>query len=255
VAGGSRGATSTLVALAALALAPAPLACGRRPTAEGVAAAAASAPPAPADADGGGQAAPAAPAPAGARLGFDEHLLSSVACPGCIVGQILDDEGRPQKDAVVYVKSGLRPGKAVPPNRPSVVDQRDKAFSPHVLAVPVGTKVTFKNSDVVLHNVYSRSPVKTVDLGAFGQDQSRQTTFDEPGRVDVFCAIHTNMHAIILVLDSGFFATTDERGYYEIRGLPPGEYGLRVWSERRQEIDARVEVAAGRPAVLRTKLP
>jgi plastocyanin len=244
----------TLAVLAALALAPAPLACGRHPAAEGAAVAATAAPAAPAEADGGEPAA-AAPAPAVARLGFDEKLLSAAACPGCVVGQILDDEGRPQKDAVVYVKSGLRPVKTAPPHRPGVIDQRDKAFSPHVLAVPVGTKVTFKNSDVVLHNVYSRSPVKTVDLGAFGQDQSRQTSFDEPGRVDVFCAIHTNMHAIILVLDSGFFATTDERGYFEIRGLPPGEYGLRVWSEHRQEIDARVDVAAARPAVLRTKLP
>jgi plastocyanin len=247
-----RRANHTLAVLGALALAP--LACGRRPAVEAAAVAAAPA-PATLTEPSGGEPPAAAAAPAGARLGFDEQLLSAGACPGCVVGQILDDEGRPQKDAVVYVKSGLRPVKGAPPHRPGVIDQRDKAFSPHVLAVPVGTKVTFKNSDVVLHNVYSRSPVKTVDLGAFGQDQSRQTTFDEPGRVDVFCAIHTNMHAIILVLDSGFFATTDERGYFEMRGLPPGEYGLRVWSERRQEVDARVEVGAARPAVLRTKLP
>ena len=230
-------------------------ACGRHATPEALAATRSA--PAPVAAGSGEPAAGSSSgssAAAGARLGFDERLLGA-ACAGCIAGQVLDAEGRPQKDAVVHVKSGLRPAKVAPPRRTSVIDQRDKAFTPHVLAVPVGTRVIFKNSDIVLHNVYSRSPVKTVDLGAFGQDQSRQTSFEEPGRVDIFCAIHTNMHAIILVLDNSFFATTDERGYFEIRNLPPGEYGLGVWTEQRQEIDARLEVSPARPAILRTKLP
>jgi plastocyanin len=237
-------------ALAALALG----ACSRHAGAEA----------APAPSAGAGASDPAAADPAargagstsagGGRAGFDERLLGG-ACAGCIAGQILDADGHPAKDAIVYVKSGLRPSKVAPPHRGNVIDQRDKAFTPHVLAVPVGSRVVFKNSDVVLHNVYSRSPIKTVDLGAFGQDQTRGTTFDEPGRVDIFCAIHTNMHAIILVLENPFFATTDDRGYFEIRGLPPGDYGLRIWTEQRQEIDARVELGAARPAILRSTLP
>ena len=241
--------------LACAALALALGACGRRATPEALAATRSAPAPRTAGADEPAAGSPGGNAPpAGVRLGYDERLLAA-ACSGCIAGQVLDAEGRPQKDAVVHVKSGLRPGKGAAPHRTSVIDQRDKAFTPHILAVPVGTKVVFKNSDIVLHNVYSRSPVKTVDLGAFGQDQSRQTSFDEPGRVDIFCAIHTNMHAIILVLENSFFATTDERGYFEIRNLPPGEYGLGVWTEQRQEIDARLEVSAARPAILRAKLP
>lgn len=188
-----------------------------------------------------------------AESGFDETLFAAVA-PGTVVGQILDRDNRPHKDAIVYVKDGLRAMKYAA-QAPVTVNQRDKAFQPRILPVLVGTKVSFKNSDMVLHNVYSRSHVKTFDLGAYAHDESKGTSFDEPGRVDVFCAIHTNMHAIILVLDNPFFATTDARGQFEIRNVPVGAYTLRIWSERGEEQVAHVEMGAERGGVVRAKLP
>jgi plastocyanin len=185
--------------------------------------------------------------------GFDETLFAAVA-PGTMVGQILDRDNRPHKEAIVYVKDGLRPMK-YPAQAAVTVNQRDKTFQPRILPVLVGTKVSFKNSDMVLHNVYSRSRVKTFDLGAYAHDESKGTTFDEPGRVDVFCAIHTNMHAIVLVLDNPFFATTDARGQFEIRNVPVGAYTLQIWSERGEEQVAHVDMGAERGGVVRAKLP
>jgi plastocyanin len=200
-------------------------------------------------------AAPAAtPAPRVARGPAD---LFAAACPGCVAGQVVDHAGQPVPNAIVYVKDGLRAAAAkhVAAHRPVVIDQRNKAFAPHLIPVQAGSDVVFKNSDMVLHNVYSRSPDKTVDLGAFGHDQTRQTSFSEPGRVDVFCAIHTNMHAILLVLDTPFFATSDERGYFEIHDLPPGDYGLKVWTEQGREAELRTRLTADRAAVVKAELP
>ena len=196
---------------------------------------------------------PGAGAPEAPSAGDDVRVLAP-SCSGCVVGQILDRAGHPQKDAIVYVKSGPRPAKPAAVRRPTVVDQRGKAFSPHVLAVEAGSEVVFNNSDLVLHNVYSRSPIKTLDLGTFGQGQSREMTLQDPGRVDIFCAIHTNMHAIILVLQTPFFAITDDHGYFEIHNLPPGPTGMRIWTEHRQEIEVTAEVGP-RPAVMRSRLP
>ena len=36
-----------------------------------------------------------------------------------------------------------------------VVTQREKTFLPHVLAVPLGTTVQFRNDDRIYHNVFS----------------------------------------------------------------------------------------------------
>jgi len=185
--------------------------------------------------------------------GFDEALLAA-APPGAIAGQVVDRAQHPAAGVIVYVED---PSKAhyPPPAQPAVIDQHDKAFTPRVLAVLAGTKVAFKNSDMVLHNVYSRSHTKTFDLGAYPHDESRLALFEEPGRVDVFCAIHTNMHAVILVLDNPYFATTDARGYFEIRGLSIGPHTLRVWSEQNDEQEIRIELAGDRPYIVRHKLP
>jgi plastocyanin len=185
--------------------------------------------------------------------GFDETLLAS-APAGAIAGQILDASQHPAGGVIVYLKEEAK-GHYAPPVQPAVIDQRDKAFVPRILAVLAGTKVSFKNSDAVLHNVYSRSHTKTFDLGAYPRDESRATLFDQPGRVDVFCAIHTNMHAVVLILDNPYFATTDARGYFEIRGAPAGSHSLRIWSEQTEEQEATADVAGDRPSIVRKRLP
>lgn len=186
--------------------------------------------------------------------GFDEALLAA-APPGAMAGQILDGSQHAAVGAIVYVKDSPSKTHYPPPVQPAVIDQRDKTFVPRILAVLAGTKVAFKNSDVVLHNVYSRSHTKTFDLGAYPRDESRSALFDEPGRVDVFCAIHTNMHAVILILDNPYFATTDARGYFEIRGLSPGAHAVRIWSEQSDEQEIRAEIASDRPFLVKHKLP
>ncbi len=193
-------------------------------------------------------------APTQAVPGFDDKLLASISGK-TIGGQALDTDGHPVKDAVVSIKDGLAPAKYPAPKDPAVVDQRDKNFVPRVLPVLAGTTVEFKNNDSVLHNVYSRSGVKTFDLGAYSNKESKSTVFDKPGRVDVFCAIHTNMHAVVLVFDNPYFAKTDDRGYFEIRNVPEGSYTVALWSDAKGETEAHAAVTPDQAGVLRVKFP
>lgn len=136
-------------------------------------------------------------------------------------------------DFVVYVDQTV-PGAPGAPTEPvAVVTQQDAMFAPRVLPVVVGTTVSWPNRDEIYHNVFSLSDAATFDLGMYrGDDQTKRYTFDKPGRVDVFCAIHANMHCIVLVLPSPYFARSDDRGRYVIRDVPPGTYRLRAWHER-----------------------
>jgi hypothetical protein len=77
------------------------------------------------------------------------------------------------------------------------------------------------------------SEAATFDLGLYKHgEQPQRVLFDKPGRVDVFCSIHANMHCIILVLENPYFSATDGRNNYLIRNVPPGKYRLKVWHER-----------------------
>ena len=110
-------------------------------------------------------------------------------------------------------------------------DQKNMTFIPHVLPVAVGSTVDFLNGDDVMHNVFSNSATKRFDLGMVKRGESRSVSFDKPGIVELRCNVHPTMHAFIFVLANNYFATPDERGSYQITGLPAGRYKLRAWHE------------------------
>ena len=136
-------------------------------------------------------------------------------------------------DFVVFIDQAVPGGPFPPPKEPAIIRQQNVSFVPHVLPVLVGTTVAWPNMDDIYHNVFSMSPANPFDLQLYKSDQpSKSVTFAKPGLVDVFCAIHTKMHCIVLVLENPFFCLSDNRGRYEIRNVPAGTYQLRAWHER-----------------------
>ncbi len=78
--------------------------------------------------------------------------------------------------------------------------QTNKTFSTSRLKVKVGDTVTFVNNDPFFHNIYSLSEIKTFDLGSYPKGQGRKVTFDQPGTVEVECAIHPYMKMTVEVV-------------------------------------------------------
>jgi len=110
--------------------------------------------------------------------------------------------------------------------------QKDKTFSPHVLAIPVGATVEFPNFDPIFHNAFSNYDGKIFDLGLYPPGTSKNVVFSRPGIVRVFCNIHATMSAVIAVLDTPYFAVTKQNGDFQMAGVPAGDYRLRVFHER-----------------------
>jgi plastocyanin len=140
-------------------------------------------------------------------------------------------------DFVVYIEGAFGTNAASSTNVTSVatrrIAQHGAMFTPHVLPVMVGTTVEWPNDDAIFHNVFSYSDAKNFDLGLYkGNPPNKRVTFDKPGRVDVFCSIHSEMHCIVLVLENPYFAPTDGDGNYKISNVPPGKYKLKAWHER-----------------------
>jgi plastocyanin len=134
--------------------------------------------------------------------------------------------GKALPGAVVWLEvSGIRRGPAAP----AVLDQRNLTFEPHVLAVQVGTRVKFPNHDRVFHNVFSHHDGKIFDLGLYPVGAVKEVPFDRPGLSRVFCNIHPQMAAYVMVLETPFFAVSDRDGKFVIRGVPPGTYVYRAW--------------------------
>lgn len=136
-------------------------------------------------------------------------------------------------DAVVWLES-LHPGNdsalPVPAKTYSMV-QMDKQFHPRLLVVPVGSMVSFPNKDPFFHNVFSLFNGKRFDLGLYEEGSTRGVKFSLTGVSYIFCNIHPEMSAVIVTLNTPYYAIPDAAGNLVIRDVPPGAYRLSVWAE------------------------
>jgi plastocyanin len=132
--------------------------------------------------------------------------------------------------------------------RPASMAQRDEHFVRHVLPVVPGSTVDVPNEEDVYHNVFSLSAAAGpdgFDLGRYPRGSSRSITFSRPGTVQVFCHIHSDMNAIVLVLSNPFFASPDADHHFVIEDVPEGDYTIVGWHERIKPIVRHIHVTAG----------
>lgn len=113
-----------------------------------------------------------------------------------------------------------------------IVEQRGREFAPHVMAVPVGSTISFPNFDPFFHNVFSLSAAAAFDLGLYTSGDTREVTFKKEGIVRLGCNLHSKMSAYIIVVSAPHYAVTDAGGAFSFRRLAPGRYKVKAWSER-----------------------
>jgi len=116
-----------------------------------------------------------------------------------------------------------------------VVDQVDQAFTPDLTIIPVGSTVTFPNSDKVSHQVYSFSTAKRFQLPLYRGTPYAPTRFETAGIVTLGCNIHDDMIAYLVVTDATWFGRTDRDGRWSASELPAGEFRVEVWHPRMRE--------------------
>jgi plastocyanin len=157
------------------------------------------------------------------------------------------------RNVVLYLQNG--PASDTVPVAHASMSQRDERFTPHVLPILRGATVDFPNADDVFHNVFSLSSARTFDLGRYPNGSAKSVTFDRSGVVQVFCHIHSDMSAVILVLDGPHFTVPAASGHYSIEGVPPGEYTVVGWHERIKPVMRTVKVVAGETTRLSFDIP
>jgi plastocyanin len=140
--------------------------------------------------------------------------------------RVQDARGAVVRDAVVYA---VPEGRQLPlAKKTAVMDQKNRMFIPHVLAVQTGTSIRFPNSDDIRHHVYSFSPAKPFQLPLYKGTPANPLLFSKAGVVTLGCNIHDQMSAFIVVVDTPYFEKTDS-GKATLSGVEPGRYSVRVW--------------------------
>ena len=173
--------------------------------------------------------------------------MAAAWLPGNVSGRItmLDKDDRPADDvgqAVIWLETPA--ASAVEPVQ-AEIGTSDKEFSPHVLVVPVGSSVGFPNHDPFNHNVFSLSEESPFDLGLYGRGETRTVRFAKPGIVRVYCNVHAQMSAVVVVRDNPWFAQPASDGSFALPSVPAGDYRLHLWHERAPEVTRDLAVSEG----------
>ncbi len=171
-------------------------------------------------------------------LAMAAALLGSASnvCGASLTVSVRDQQAAPLVDAVVSmtpVSGGLGTS-----GKTASIDQRGLEFIPRVLAIQSGTAVSFPNSDQVRHHVYSFSPVRPFELRLYKDTPAEPVVFDRPGIATLGCNIHDWMIAYVVVVETPYFAVTDDQGRATI-AVPEGEYDFRAWHARADETIAQ----------------
>ncbi len=134
-------------------------------------------------------------------------------------------------DRMVVILEPAKDGPRAAPKPPvtETLDQLGARFDPDLVVVPVGSTVDFPNSDPIFHNVFSLSKAQPFDLGYYPQGQKRAVKFNHPGVVQVYCHIHANMYAAIVVTDSPWYQRPSPDGSFSFSNVPAGNYRLTAW--------------------------
>jgi plastocyanin len=155
-------------------------------------------------------------------------------------------------DVVVFLEGALPDTGS--PGRVELV-QRNQRFDPQLLVIPVGSTVSFPNADPIYHNVFSLSGAKKFDLGYYPEGRTRTIQFNEPGVVQVYCHLHPNMYAAVVVTPNAWYTRPAPDGSFALSRVPPGDYRLVAWHMHAGFFRKEVHVEANSPASVVVAIP
>ena len=182
-------------------------------------------------------------------------LLSAagLAAAAPLTVAVTDGDGRALADAVVSVQVRGQQAKAAPGTSAEIA-QAGKRFVPEVTVVQAGTAIHFPNRDTVRHHVYSFSAARSFELKLYIGTPAEPVLFDKAGTAVLGCNVHDRMAAWVHVVDTPYFARTDDSGTARLE-VPAGHHVLAVWHPRQPgsappaEQPVTVEVAGGQVAL------
>ena len=160
-------------------------------------------------------------------------------------------------DAVVYLDK-VKEGKAFPAGLKKITLNQSKCeFAPYLSVMANQGELEAINSDPVLHNIHTyeligraRRTVMNVSQPEKGNMVTKKIKLRRGAGMKVECDAHDFMHAFVFVAKNPYFAVVNDKGEFEIKDIPPGEYTIKVWHGVLGEKSGKVKVSAGGKATV-----
>ncbi|MEC4724702.1 hypothetical protein HWQ46_03965 [Shewanella sp. D64] len=145
--------------------------------------------------------------------------------------RLVNPSGEPLPDLVVYLQTSnpsqpATMGKISPPIE---IHQQDKQFTPYITVMQKGYELQFVNDDDITHHIYSAAGPKRFSFKLRKGSASDSIVFDQVGHISMGCNVHDWMSGHLLVVDTPYFAITDEMGEVKFDTIVDADYTLTTW--------------------------
>ncbi len=192
------------------------------------------------------------PASVKIKMNADPKCVRMHSGKDVVSEQVVVNSNNTLRWVFIYVKKGLEGKKFETPQKSVVLEQKGCMYSPHVFGMMVNQPINITNDDATLHNVHALAKNSAqFNIAQPKQGMKLTKTFTKSEvMVKVKCEVHNWMAAYIGVLDHPYYGVSDEKGQFEIKGLPAGEYEIEAWHEKygAQTMKVKVDAAGAKTA-------
>ena len=162
---------------------------------------------------------------------LDESLVIDEKTKGVanILLWIIPDPEKPD------AKMPIHPSYPMTTPTEHVVRIKNLAFTPHVSIMRTDAKkLVFLGEDPIAHAANVNSADIPASCRALATGVRDEWKIDKQTKLPawIHCHIHPHETGFLLVRDNPYFAVTNEKGEFEIKHLPLGQWRFKVWQEK-----------------------
>jgi hypothetical protein len=167
--------------------------------------------------------------------GCDDALTDNT----CVQVFVNNNTGQALADMVVYLEP-LEGQVLEETSQEIVIGQKGKSFSPYISVSQVNSPVNFVNQDDITHHIYSAGSNNKFSFKIRAGQINSSPQFEHEAAVAMGCNIHDWMSGYLLVVNTPYFAKTDNQGRANFDVAKKGRYNIVVWHPQMQTENNRL---------------
>jgi hypothetical protein len=146
-------------------------------------------------------------------------------------------------------------GAHPPPARTVTVEIGGLDAHPRMVITGPGSVIEIKNTGKVRLALSTPETPSMMPLEQLPPGATRRAKFDAIGGYAIHDSEYPHILISVIIVDSPFFATADEKGSFSIAGVPDAKVHLKVWARGRWAAEQDVEAGSKEDLIVKVAAP
>jgi hypothetical protein len=146
-------------------------------------------------------------------------------------------------------------GAHPPPARTVTIELGGLDAHPRMVITGPGSVIELKNTGKVRLALSTPETPSVMPLEQLPPGATRRAKFDAVGGFAIHDVEYPHILISVIIVDSPFFATADEKGSFSIAAVPDGKAHLKVWTRGRWAAEQEVDTGSKEEVIVKVAAP